>query len=157
MVSADHASSNRPLIWNYAFVRRHKLRRKKRDEMWCNRVNVYHKSHRWSMICNDMKTSILSKDMDACDTIFTAGVIIYTMDHRMKLVCGFYLFLEKLDSEPFSPRNLVVGLCSVILLNSYLIYFFHNVYNATNLLTEYDFSTSQWHSARNSPWSKKKD
>ena len=95
--------------------------------------------------------------MDACDTIFTAGVIIYTMDHRMKLVCGFYLFLEKLDSEPFSPRNLVVGLCSVILLNSYLIYFFHNVYNATNLLTEYDFSTSQWHSARNSPWSKKKD
>ena len=82
--------------------------------------------------------------MDVRHTIFIAGVIIYILDHEMKLVSGFYLFLWKLDSEPVLPRNLVVGLCSVILLSSYLIYFFHNAYNATNLLREYDFSTSQW-------------
>ena len=82
--------------------------------------------------------------MDVRHTIFIAGVIICIMDHEMKLVSGFYLFLWKLDSEPVLPRNLVVGLCSVILLSSYLIYFFHNAYNATNLLREYDFSTSQW-------------
>ena len=61
--------------------------------------------------------------MDVRHTIFIAGVIIYILDHEMKLVSGFYLFLWKLDSEPVLPRNLVVGLCSVILLSSYLIYF----------------------------------
>lgn len=98
----------------------------------------------------------LSKDIDVRHTIFTAGVIIYLTDHGIKWVSRFYLFLGKLDSEPVSTRNLVVGLCSVFLLSSYLMYSFryaHNAYNATNLFGKYersDFSTSRWQSARRS-------
>ena len=103
-----------------------------------------------------MKTGRLSKDTDVRHTIFSAGVIIYVTDHGMQWVSRFYLFLRKFDSEPVSTRNLVVGLCSIFPLSSYLMYSFryaHNAYNATNLFGKYersDFSTSEWQSARRS-------